>query len=238
MKYFIVHAHHEPKSFNSAMTALAQQELTKAGHEVVVSDLYAMGFDAISDRRNFTTTADAERLKQQQEEMHANEHNGFAPDVAAELDKLDWCDVLVFQFPLWWFGLPAILKGWVDRVFAMGRVYGGGRWYDKGVFAGKRAMVSVSTGGGPSLYAADGINGDMETILFPINHGMFAFTGFTVVPPFVVWSPVRIEAEEREGYLQSYIDRLLTIADVEPIAYPAVADFDPKTLRRITPEPS
>ena len=42
------------------------------------------------------------------------------------MDKLAWCEVLIFQFPLWWLGLPAILKGWVDRVFAVGRAYGGG----------------------------------------------------------------------------------------------------------------
>jgi NAD(P)H dehydrogenase (quinone) len=199
MKYFIVHAHHEPRSFNSALTQTAQEKLPSHGHDVVVSDLYAMAFDAVSDRRNFTSVADSGCLKQQQEEMHASEHDGFVPEIQAEMDKLDWCDVLVFQFPIWWFGLPAILKGWVDRVFAMGRDYGGGRWYDRGVFAGKRAMASLTTGGGPGAFCEDGINGDLNMILFPLNHGIFRFTGFDVVPPFVVWSPVRISAEEREA---------------------------------------
>ena len=57
-------------------------------------------------------------FKQQQEELYADEHLGFAPEIEAEIQKLERCDLLVFSFPLWWFGLPAILKGWVDRVFA------------------------------------------------------------------------------------------------------------------------
>ncbi|MDP6706625.1 MAG: NAD(P)H-dependent oxidoreductase [Alphaproteobacteria bacterium] len=231
MKYFIVHAHHEPKSFNGALTRAAAEALPEHGHEVVVSDLHAMGFDAVSDRDNFTTVADPGYLKQQQEEMFASEHDGFAPDILAEMEKLDCCDALVFQFPLWWFGLPAILKGWVDRVFAMGRVYGGRRWYEHGVFAGKRAMVSLTTGGGPNFYAADGLNGDLEMILFPINHGMLRFTGFDVVPPFVAWSPARVGDEERAAYLEAYVARLLDIQNIQPIAYPALDDYDPKTFR-------
>ena len=115
MKVFIVHAHHEPKSFNGALTEAAVAALTDAGHEVRVSDLYAMDFAPVSDRRNFTTVGEADYLKQQVEESHASKNDGFAADIEAELEKLDWCDGMIFQFPIWWIGLPAILKGWVDR---------------------------------------------------------------------------------------------------------------------------
>src|SRR6266481_1407299 len=79
VRVFIVHSHHEPKSFNGAMTREAVAALIAAGHEVKVSDLYAMGFDPVSDRRNFTSVADPAHLKQQAEEAHATAHNGFAP---------------------------------------------------------------------------------------------------------------------------------------------------------------
>src|ERR1700751_5361247 len=65
------------------------------------------------------TVKDPDRLRQQTEEAHASRHNGPVPALQAEIDKLAWCDTLVFQFPLWWFGLPAFLKAWVDRVFAV-----------------------------------------------------------------------------------------------------------------------
>src|SRR6516225_2630860 len=58
MSVFIVHAHPEPRSFNGAMTRAAAAALKEAGHELAVSDLYAMGFDPVSDRHNFTTVND------------------------------------------------------------------------------------------------------------------------------------------------------------------------------------
>ncbi len=116
MHVFIVHAHHEPASFNGAMTREASAALLEAGHEVVVSDLYAMRFDPVSDRRNFTTVADPAYLKQQAEEALASAQGGFAPSLQAEMDKLAWRDILVFQFPIWWLGMPAIMKGWIDAI--------------------------------------------------------------------------------------------------------------------------
>jgi len=227
MRVFIVHAHHEPKSFNGAMTREAVTALESAGHQTEVSDLYSMGFDPVSDRRNFTTMLDPDYLKQQAEEAHAAASRGFAADVQGELDKLFWCDTLILQFPMWWFGLPAILKGWVDRVFAAGgKVYGGGRWYDNGVLAGKRAMCSLTTGGPSSMFEVDGLNGALETLLFPINHGILAFVGFTVVEPFVVHAPVRLDDEARAQRLADYRDRVVCLNDAPVIAYPKLAEYD------------
>lgn len=226
MKFFIVHAHAEPKSFNGALTQHAKAILEAQGHEVIISDLYAMQFEPVSDRRNFTSQKDPDYFKQQVEEMYATEVNGLAPDIQAELDKLDWCDVLIFQFPLWWFGLPAILKGWVDRVFVMGRIYGGGKWYDNGVFQSKKAMLSLTTGGSETMYSPTGLNGDINTILFPINHGILHFVGFDVLPPFIVWGASRIGDERRQAYLEDYKQRLLTINETAAIAYPSLTDYD------------
>src|ERR1051326_3562549 len=99
MRIFIVHAHHEPTSFNAAMTRTARDALAGHGHRVIISDLHAMGFEPVSDRRNFTSVANPERLKQQDEEALASQTNGYAPDLQAEMDKLAWCDLLIFQFP-------------------------------------------------------------------------------------------------------------------------------------------
>jgi NAD(P)H dehydrogenase (quinone) len=229
MKVFIVHAHAEPKSFNGALTRHAKTVLEAAGHEVKISDLYAMKFDPVSDRRNFTSIKDPDYYRQQTEETYANEVNGFVPEILAELEKLEWCDVLIFQFPLWWFSMPAILKGWVDRVFAIGRVYGGGKWYDNGVFQGKKAMLSLTTGGGEGVertYSDIGLNGNIHHILFPINHGILRFVGFDVLPPFIAWGVSRASDEKRKADLEAYKQRLLSILETEPIAYPSLADYD------------
>jgi NAD(P)H dehydrogenase (quinone) len=80
---------------------------------------------------------DPDHLKLPLEELHATEANGFSDLIEAELRKLEWRDLTIWRVPLWWFGLPAAPKGWVDRVSAMGRSYGGGHIYETGVFRGK-----------------------------------------------------------------------------------------------------
>ena len=217
MNVFLINAHAEPKSFNGAMFRAAHETLQAAGHSVSVSDLYAMKFDPVSDRRNFTTVKDAEYFKQQIEEMHATEVGGFAPDVEAELRKMEACDLMIWQFPLWWFGVPGVLKGWVDRVFAMGRTYGGERFYENGVFKGKRALLSLTTGGPGVVYEKGGWNGDIHAILRPIQRGMLRFVGFDVLAPHIVYSPVRITAEERTAALDAWASRLRRIEQEQPI---------------------
>lgn len=227
MRVLIVYAHPEPKSFNGAMTRAAMGALTAAGHDVEVSDLYAMRFNPVSDRSNFVMTYDEDYFRQQAEEAHAARYDGFAPDVQREMDKLFWCDALILQFPLWWAGLPAILKGWVDRVFASGgRIYGGGKWYDRGVFAGKRAMCAVTIGGSSPMYSEHGLHGPITSILFPINHGVLYFTGFTVVEPFLVHAPARIPAGQRAAHLDRYRQRVLQLFSSPTIAYPTLSDYD------------
>jgi NAD(P)H dehydrogenase (quinone) len=221
MKVFIVHAHHEPASFNGALTVAGCEALRSTGHEVQVSDLYGMNFDPVSDRRNFRSVADALRLKQQVEEAHASANDGFAADLQLEMDKLAWCDALVLQFPLWWLGMPAIMKGWIDRVFALGRAYGGGRYYSRGVFAGKRAMCSVTIGGSSVMYSNRGAYGPIEAALFPIHHGILAFTGFTVIEPFLTFAPSRASEEERRAVLNAYRERILALSTA-----PASAPLD------------
>lgn len=232
MKVLIVYAHPEPKSFNGALLREAVRVLESEGHEVIVSDLYAMNWNPCSDRANFTTVSDSDFLKLQDEEIYAGRHGGFAPDIQAEMDKLLACDALIFQFPMWWFSMPAILKGWVDRVLAAGVTYGGGRFYDKGVFRGKRAMLSLTTGGSEVSFAEDGLFGDIGSLLSPINHGVFRFVGFDVLPAFVAWQSARVGDEGRAAYLQSYGTRLRALWSDEPIAYPSLSDFDENFVRR------
>ncbi len=77
MKVLIVYAHPEPKSFNGALFCHAIRALEQAGHTVMTSDLYAMGFDPVSDRRNFTAASDPDFLKLQLEELAATEQDSL-----------------------------------------------------------------------------------------------------------------------------------------------------------------
>lgn len=218
LNVLLVLAHPERRSFSGAMTDAAIETLTALGHQVMVSDLYRMSFDPVSDRRNFAQAKDPEYYKQQVEEDHATETNGFSPDITAEIAKLEAADLLIFQFPLWWFGLPAILKGWVDKVFAFNRVYGHGRFYEKGKFRGKRALLSLTTGGsGGGAYQPDGFNGDINGVLRPIQRGMFQFLGYDVLKPQIVYGPAQMTQEQRIGALAAWRERLRKIAQEEAI---------------------
>jgi NAD(P)H dehydrogenase (quinone) len=217
MKAFVVYWHPEPQSFNHAMFHMVCETLAGAGHEVETSDLHAIGFDPVSGRGNFATIKDPDYLKLQLEEMLATEEEGFAADLEAEMSKIEGCDLMIWQFPLWWFGLPAVLKGWVDRVFAMGRFYGGGRVYETGVLRGKRAMLSLTTGGPEQSYREGGFNGDINGILRPIHRGMLEFVGFDVLAPQIVYGPARMTHEQRVEQLALYAARLERIGEESPI---------------------
>jgi NAD(P)H dehydrogenase (quinone) len=207
---------------NGAMFNTAITTLQEARHDVKTSDLYAMRFNPTSDRANFTSVHNDTFFKQQLEEQHASRVHGFAADIAAEQEKLAWCDVMIWQFPLWWFSIPAILKGWVDRVFAMGTSYGNGHIYETGIYTGKKAMLSLTIGGPEDAYSKDGLHGDLENMLKPIHRGIFQFTGFSVLEPQVIHGPARISPEERALALEEWTNRLTQIAEeaaIELTAY-------------------
>jgi NAD(P)H dehydrogenase (quinone) len=218
MNVLIVLAHPEARSFNGALFDTAVETLRAAGHTVATSDLYRMGFDPVSSRRNFIAQKDPDYLKLQIEEMHASETGGFAPELEAEISKVEAADLMIWQFPLWWFGLPGALKGWVDRVFAMGRTYGYGHVYESGMFRGKRALLSLTTGGPQEAYTREGFNGDIDAILRPIQRGILEFTGFSVLAPQVHYQPVRVDAAQRADWLAAWAARLRAIETEAPIS--------------------
>lgn len=217
MRVFVLYWHPEPQSFNAAMFHTACETLAAAGHDVRTSDLHEMQFDPVSGRKNFTTVKDPTYFKQQIEETYATEMNGFSEEIESEIKKIEWCDLMIWQFPLWWFGLPAALKGWVDRVLAMGRTYGGGRLYQSGAYRGKRALLSLTTGGPEDAYRKGAFNGDIAGILRPIHRGILQFVGFGVLAPQIVYGPVRLTEEQRKQHLATFSARLQGIARESPI---------------------
>lgn len=233
MKIFIVHCHPEKTSFNYALTNQAKTTLRGLGHDVDVSDLYEADWNANSGRNNFIMQADNLRFTQQIEEHNAVLNNGFSKEISTEIQKLINCDLLIFQFPLWWGGMPALLKGWIDKVFARGVAYDYGQWYDKGLMKGKRAMVSLTTGGGSNMYQPTGLNGDINLILAPIHYNTLHFCGFDVLPPFISWQGGGATVDERLTTLNSYANYLGNINNLQPLSYPSLDEYDTNTLQLI-----
>jgi NAD(P)H dehydrogenase (quinone) len=185
MNALIVLAHPEVKSYNAALARATQDGLQRQGHEVHLSDLYAQAFAPDEHGRHFPRRANPLRFDAQSEQRFSAGRNALPHEVRKELDALLWADLLVLQFPLWWFGMPAILKGWMDRVFVYGKLYSSRRRFHSGVCAGKRAMLSVTAGSSSDACAPDGKEGDTRLILWPIHYALH-YVGFTVLEPLIV----------------------------------------------------
>ncbi|WP_128929470.1 NAD(P)H-dependent oxidoreductase [Bradyrhizobium guangxiense] len=227
MKVLIVFAHPEQRSLNGALRDVAVRELEAQGHEVRVSDLYAQGWKPDVDRADFPSLPADARLAPAAASKQAFEAGTLTPDVTREIGQLLWADMLILQFPLWWFSMPAILKGWVDRVFAYGFAYGVGehsdkRWgdrYGEGKLAGKRAMLIVTAGGWQEHYSARGINGPIDDLLFPIQHGILYYPGYDVLPPFVVYKADKLDEAGFDAIAERLRERMRTLATASRIPY-------------------
>src|SRR5262245_27795450 len=123
MNVLIVTAHPEPASFTSHLARTSALCLAELGHDVLTRDLYAQRFAPCESGSHFAHRNDPARFFVQAEQKFNDTRGTLPTDVSAELEKLHWADRLVLQFPLWWFGMPAILKGWMDRVFVYGGMY-------------------------------------------------------------------------------------------------------------------
>jgi NAD(P)H dehydrogenase (quinone) len=227
MKVLIVYAHPEPKSFNSAMKELAVSVIKGQGHEVKISDLYAMNFKAPLGRDAFLELTNTGLVNYVMDLKTAYEKQKLTDDIKKEQEKLLWADFIILQYPLWWFSVPAILKGWFDRVLATGFAWDFGRMYDKGLLAGKRGMLSVTTGGPEPIYSPDAPHGwDINQVLYPVNHGVLYFCGIQPLPPYVAYAVFQVSDGVRKQYLQDYKKRLLTLETTQAINYHRLSDYD------------
>lgn len=231
MNVLIVYAQPESTSLTRHLVDAATDTLREQGHAVILSDLYAMRWKAVFDEHDFPIRADRKRLSFVKESGHAYSTDQQTADVTLEQQKLLAADAVILQFPLWWFGMPAILKGWVDRVFAYGLAYGykgeGNRYrYGDGGLKGKRALLSVICGGPAEDYAPRGINGLLEQLLFPITHGTLFFAGMDVLPTHAVYGSSRITPAGVDSARADWRSRLERLFEDAPIPFRSQNDGD------------
>ncbi|MGH9637336.1 MAG: NAD(P)H-dependent oxidoreductase [Candidatus Angelobacter sp.] len=205
MNVLIVYAHHEPSSFTAAMKNVAIQALEGQGHSVTVSDLYGQGFSAVAQKWDFVTTG-GQHFNYMLEQRHAARlQNAFSPDIVGEIQKIQNAEVLLIVSPIWWFSVPAILKGWFDRVLAMGVTWDSGKIYENGLMRGKQAMLAVAAGHPADYYKGNGRHRITATqMLHPINHGTLAFCGFNVQEPFIARNVMGASQAGLEQALKDY----------------------------------
>ncbi|HVY04951.1 MAG TPA: NAD(P)H-dependent oxidoreductase [Burkholderiales bacterium] len=233
MKILFVFAHPEPKSFNGALLQTAMDHLNARGHQVRVSDLYAQRFDPSAGPADYTERANPDVYEYRAEMKHALAGSGYVPQIEEEQEKLRWCEVLILQFPMWWFGPPAILKGWIDRVMTYGFAYTPTQRFEDGLLKGRRALVSVTTGARESVFAPDGMDGDIHRILWPLQNGVLRYVGFDVLPPFIAHGIGLIDEPARVAMLDALRNRLDSLLADAPLFFHPLADYGPD--RRLKP---
>lgn len=234
MHALIVLSHPEPRSFNAALKDVAVASLRRLGHSVEVSDIYAEGFNPAEGPSHYHERVDPDRFAALAEQRHAHETDALPADVGREIARLERADLLILQFPLWWHAQPAMLKGWLDRVFISGGLYTSEMRYDRGYFRGKRAIVSVTTGAPAVTFGPGGRGGDIEVLLWPIQYSLY-YMGFDVLPPYVAYGVQghgyayqRADRFKRQlrRYKSEWAARLESLDQMSPISFPGWEDWD------------
>ncbi|PSL00240.1 NAD(P)H dehydrogenase (quinone) [Murinocardiopsis flavida] len=225
MKVLWIFAHPEQRSLSGALRDDGIRTLRDNGHEVRESDLYAMRWNPVVDGGDFAHDP-AERLVVGDVSERAYAAGRLSGDIRAEQEKIAWADTLVLQFPLWWYSMPAILKGWFDRTFVKGFAFGvtdphTGQTlrYGEGMLAGKRAMVVVTAGARESSLGPRGVNGELNDLLFPLQHGTLWYAGIAVVPPLLVHGADRATADDYTSSRARLRERLTALPTAAPIPF-------------------
>ncbi|EOM77394.1 flavodoxin family protein [Rhodococcus rhodnii] len=236
-------AHPRQDSLNGHLFRAGVEALSR-DYDVATSDLYAMGFDPVLGEDDLGEPAGRPgNLAVLAGEAYAQ--GRLQPEVEAEHAKLAAAELLVLQFPLWWYGPPAILKGWLDRVLTDGFAYddeldpelGTPRRYGDGGLTRRRALVVVTAGEDERTLGPRGVSGDLDSLLFPLTHGALWYVGIDVVDLHVVHDADGLSSAGVEREIRRLRDRLAGL-DSEPVrSFRRLRDGDyPTDLRALHPE--
>jgi len=183
MKYLILYAHPNPKSFNHAILETVQTELQEAGRVVSVRDLYAQNFNPVLSANDL-----ADMMQ-----------GTLQPEVKTEQEFVSSADVIVVIYPLWWAGMPAILKGYIDRVFTEGFAYRINGPDLEGLLKGKKVLLITTTGAPKEMYETSGM---FKSMAQTTGEGIFQFAGMELIGHKYLCAIPYITDEERKKMLE------------------------------------
>ena len=226
MKAHIVYAHPEPKSFCSAMKDTVIAALTEARFEVALSDLCKEQFNPVASAADFAVRRDPSHLTYGLEQRHAIERDTLAPDIDHEVKRVLAANLLILVFPVFWFSMPAMLKGWIDRIFLSALFYGGRRFYGRGAMTGRRALVVASMGARPHMFGKGAVHGEIEPMFRHLTRGTLGYVGYDVLEPFWAFHVPYITDEERRGELDRLRRHLAHLDALAVIPMPDLVRYD------------
>ncbi|MEI6575824.1 MAG: NAD(P)H-dependent oxidoreductase [Bacteroidota bacterium] len=182
MNFLLVLAHPSERSFCHEILKTFEEELHSINHNYRIRDLYQLDFDPV------LRPSDLGSLKA-----------GIIPaTISEEQEHILWADVLVFIYPIWWTGMPAIMKGYVDKVFSSGFAYSYNDNHPKGLLFDKKALILNTQGYTKEYYDKIGMT---EALRKTTDEGIFDFCGIKVIDHKFFGDVPNMEAGMKELYL-------------------------------------
>ncbi len=184
MKHLLIYTHLNPQSFSKAVADEAEKVLLDKGNEVKVIDLYADNFNPV------LAFPDIEHMFMGKE---------ATDDVKKYQEMVTWADNLIFVYPIWWEHMPAMLKGFIDRVFSNGYAYAYTETGVDGLLKGKTAHQFINTGNPSEVLEQMGMHDAIKKVS---EVGIFGFCGMTAKTTF--FGNIAMGTDEhRKAYLAS-----------------------------------
>ena len=185
MKVLVIFVHPRRDSFCGGLLDSVLNGLTAAGHEVQVADLYAEGFNPAFTAEDFAQFSD----------------QPMPPDVLREQARFDWCEGVVIISPIWWYQFPAMLKGWIDRVFSEGWAFEGSHSERKvNPIGWRKLLVIASAGSNPRTFDKYGYSVGIKALW---DTGVWGYCGFVDRHTEFFWNvqPKSQTDAERAAYM-------------------------------------
>lgn len=187
MKHLIIYAHPNANSLNHHFKQTIVDLLEKQHAEVVVRDLYQLNFDPVLSLGD----------------MEGQRRGTVAPDVKQEQEFIVWADQLTFIYPIWWTGMPAIMKGYIDRVMSYGFAYRYDEGIQKGLLTGKTAVIINSHGKSHGEYEASGMD---KALSLTSDKGIYTYCGLTIKQHFFFDRADRPAPDSVERWTKQLVD--------------------------------
>ncbi|MBU5592211.1 NAD(P)H-dependent oxidoreductase [Clostridium sp. MSJ-4] len=189
MKNLIVYAHPNPKSFCNAIVESIVKKSEEKGNETKVRDLYKLNFNPVLSPADFESFGKGQ----------------IPQDIKEEQEYIEWADVITFVYPIWWAEQPAILKGYIDRVFSYGFAYKYENGVPQGLLEGKKVITFNTSGTSNDQYEAAGMHDAMKKMN---KQGIFSFCGLEVLDQVFFGSVPHVDDEVRKSYLKEAEEKI------------------------------
>ena len=192
MKQLLIYCHPQSGSFCRAIADTAVQAIHARGDEVMMRDLYAMHFVPALSGRDLLSFAEAQT----------------PPDIIEEQRHIAWADRLIFVYPLWWSAMPAVLKGYIDRVFAEGFAFSAAETGLQGLLAGKEVLAFTTMGMPEALCEESGV---AKSVRLAVDEGIISLCGMKVLEHRLFGAVTTVDDAARQKMLEEVSQKVRTL---------------------------